>query len=191
MNIALTGSTVSTTLLKNLSVSAGKNGFPFNLSSKSSDFDFWFKIFKPKFCSNKYNLIDYSQNIDSEMRCLLSDQSQSTLKSWGGVYSLDECQTGEQEEGLNKSFLTLTLQKQIPKSIRVSSAAGACANTAGQNSHGYLFVTSFANKSSSLAFQTKSTEQGGMKENAFCLFKQQLVCHWKYAWNIHNRFLSW
>lgn len=139
-------------------------------------------------------MIDYSQNIDSEMRCLLSDQSQSTLKSWrgegGGVYSFDECQTGKQEEGLNKSFLTLTLQKKIPKSIHVSSAAGACANTAGQNSHRNLFVTSFANRSSSLAFQTKSMEQGGMKENALCLFKQQLVCHWKYAWNIHNIFLS-
>lgn len=108
----------------------------------------------------------------------------------GCVYSLDGCQTGEQEEGLNKSFLTLTLQKQIPKSIHASSAAGACANTAGQNSHRYLSVTSFANKSSSLAFQTKSMEQAGMKEKALCLFKQQLVCHWKYARNIRNRFWS-
>lgn len=94
------------------------------------------------------------------MKCLLSDQSQGTLKSWRGgleehVYSLDGCQTGKQEEGLNKSFLTLTLQKQIPKSIRVSSAPGACANSAGQNSHCYLSVTSLADKSSSLAFQAK------------------------------------
>lgn len=109
-----------------------------------------FEVFQAKFCGNKCNLIDYSQNIDSEMKCLLSDQSQSTLKSWRGgggehVYSLDGCQTGEREKGLNKSFLTLTLQKQIPKCISVSSAAGACANTAGQNSHGYLSGTSFAN----------------------------------------------
>lgn len=145
VDIALTISTISTTLLTNFSASAGKNLFLFNFTSKSSEFDLWFKVYQPKFYTNKYNLIDCSQSIDSEMKCLLSDQSQSTLKSWreGCVYSLDGCQTGKQEEGFNKSFLTLTLQKQIPKSIHVSSAAGACANTAGQNSHRYLPVTSF------------------------------------------------
>lgn len=92
----------------------------------------------------------------------------------GVVYSLDGCQTGEQEEGFDKSFLTLTSQKRIPMSICVSSAASACANTAGQNSHHYLSVTSFANKSSSSAFPGKVNGTGG-DEGKWTLFIQTTV----------------
>lgn len=45
-------------------------------------------------------------------------------------------------------------------SVCVSSAASACANTAGQNSHRCLSVARFANKSSSLAFPGKVNGTG-------------------------------
>lgn len=92
--------------------------------------------------------------------------SPRALGNHGGiVYSLDGCQTAEREEGFNKSFLTLTLQKQIPVSICVSSAASACANSAGQNPLHYLSVASFANKSSSSVFlgNVNGTDSGEAK----------------------------
>lgn len=194
--MSLAGSTILPTLLNNFSASAGKMDFPsiclqnlliLTFDSKYFNLNFvaintiW--LTTPKILTQKWSVCSVIS-----LRALWNHGE----GGWGGcVYSLDGCQTGKQEEGLNKSFLTLTLQKQIPKSIRVSSAAGACANSAGQNSHRYLSVTSLANKSSSLAFQAKPMEQAGMKENALCLFKQQLVCHLKNAWNIYNRFWSW
>lgn len=105
----------------------------------------------------------------------------------GVVYSLDGCQTGEQEEGFNKSFLTLTLQKQIPMSICVSSAASACAHTAGQNSHCYLSVTSFANKSYSSAFPDK-VNGTGRDEGKRTLFIQATVS--VSLVNMHETFIT-
>lgn len=101
----------------------------------------------------------------------------------GGVCSLDGWQTGEREEGFNKSFLTLTLQKQIPMSFCVSSAASACANTAEQNSQCYLSVMSFANKSSSSAFPGKVNGTG--RDEAKCTLFIQITISMSLA-NIHE-----
>lgn len=144
VSITLVGSTISPALLNNLNASIGKNGFIF----KNTDFDFWFEVsnFNLNFVGiNTIWLI--TPKILTLLWSVCSVTSLRALWNHGGVvYLLDGCQTVEQEEGFNKSFLTLTLQKQIPMSICVRSATSACANIAGQNSHRYLSVTSFTNK---------------------------------------------
>jgi len=72
-------------------------------------------------------------------------------------------------------------------SICISSVAGACANTAGQNSHRYLSVAGFAKGSFSSAFPGKVNGTGRAKAKC-TLFIQTAVS--ASSANTHETFIT-